>query len=139
MIPLIRLAAIASLPLALAACGGATATGGGTRPPLTAGQLPPPNLHRGGVLPGRDGGRDDGGQGVMGRTAAALIRQFGQPRLDLTEGTGHKMQFAGDRCVMDAYLYAPRTGADPVVTHIDTRGPDGQDVDHQACIATLER
>jgi hypothetical protein len=126
------------LPLMLAACGGATGAGAGGRAPVTAGQLPPPNLHRGDTLPGR-GNHDSGGGQVMGRTAAQLARDFGPPRLDVTEGPAHKLQYAGDRCVMDAYLYAPRAGAEPVVTHIDTRSPDGTDVARDACIATLPR
>lgn len=139
MISPIRPLATLALPLALAACGGATATGTSTRGPVTAGQLPPTNLHRGGTLPGRGNTEAGGGGQVMGRTAAQLIRDFGTPRLDVTEGPAHKLQFAGDRCVMDAYLYAPRSGADPVVTHIDTRSPDGADVARDACIATLPR
>lgn len=128
-----------TLPLMLAACGGATATGTSTRGPVTAGQLPATNTHRGGTLPGRGANDASGGGQVMGRTAAQLTRDFGQPRLDVTEGPAHKLQFAGDRCVMDAYLYAPRAGAEPVVTHIDTRSPDGADVARDACIATLPR
>ena len=135
-LPTLALALV--LPLLLTACGGATATGTSTRGPVTAGQLPPPDLHRGGTLPDRPG-HDAGGGQVMGRTAAQLTRDFGQPRLDVTEGPAHKLQFASDRCVMDAYLYAPRTGAEPVVTHIDTRSPDGADVARDACIATLPR
>lgn len=127
------------LMLPLAACGGATATGAPSRAPVTAGQLPPTNLHRGGTLPGRTANDTSGGGQVMGRTAAQLVRDFGQPRLDVTEGPARKLQFAGDRCVIDAYLYAPRAGADPVVTHIDTRAPDGADVARDACIATLPR
>ena len=132
-----RLLAAALLPLALAACGAAGA-GTSSRGPATAGQLPPPNLHRGDALPGR-GGNDSGGGQVMGRTAAQLTRDFGPPRLDVTEGPAHKLQYAGDRCVLDAYLYAPRAGAEPVVTHIDTRSPEGTDVARDACIATLPR
>jgi hypothetical protein len=125
--------------LLLTACGGATTSSSG-RAPVTAGQLPPPNLHRGGTLGGRDTANASGGGGqVMGRTAAQLMRDFGVPRLDVTEGPAHKLQYAGDRCVMDAYLYAPRAGAEPVVTHIDTRSPEGTDVATDACIAMLPR
>lgn len=136
--PIRPLAALA-LPLVLAACGGATVTGTSGRAPVTAGQLPPTNLHRGGTLGTRGGDVASGGGQVIGRTAAQLLRDFGPPRLDVTEGPAHKLQYAGDRCVMDAYLYAPRAGAEPVVTHIDTRSPDGADVARDACIATLPR
>ena len=134
----IRPFAVVLLPLALTACGAATGTGTSTRGPATAGQLPPPNLHRGGTLPGRGEGDSGGGQ-VMGRNAAQLARDFGPPRLAVTEGPAHKLQYVSDRCVMDAYLYAPRAGAEPVVTHIDTRSPEGTDVARDACIATLPR
>lgn len=127
-----------ALPLLLAACGGATATGMSTPGPVTAGQLPATNLHRGGVLPAPSGVDTGGGQ-VMGRTAAQLTRDFGSPRLDVSEGPARKLQFASDRCVLDAYLYAPRADADPVVSHIDTRSPDGVDVARDACVATLPR
>ncbi|WP_246203021.1 hypothetical protein [Sphingomonas lacunae] len=135
----LRSLAVLMLPLTLAACGGATATGPAGRGPVTAGQLPPTNLHRDGTLPGRTHNDAGGGGQVMGRTAAQLIRDFGTPRLDVTEGPARKLQFAGDRCVMDAYLYAPRAGAEPVASHVDTRSPDGADVARDACIATLPR
>ena len=76
---------------------------------------------------------------VMGRTASALIALFGDPGLDLREGPARKLQFLGATCVLDAYLYPPRRGGDPVVTHIDARLPDGHDTDKAACVAALSR
>ncbi len=76
---------------------------------------------------------------VMGRTAGALIALFGSPGLDVREGPARKLQFLGPACVLDAYLYPPRHGGDPVVTHIDTRLPDGRDTDRAACVETLSR
>lgn len=76
---------------------------------------------------------------VMGRSAAALIALFGDPGLDVREGPARKLQFLGPACVLDAYLYAPRRGGDPVVTHIDTRLPDGRDTDRAACVEMLSR
>jgi hypothetical protein len=76
--------------------------------------------------------------GVIGNDAAGLIRQFGQPRLDILEGDARKLQFSGTACVLDAYLYPPVAGKEPLATYIDARRPsDGQDVDRAACIAAL--
>jgi hypothetical protein len=72
----------------------------------------------------------------MGRTASALINSFGQPDLDVREGSARKLQFSNETCVLDAYLY-PRSGGDPVVTHVDARLPDGRDVDRASCVAAL--
>ena len=79
-----------------------------------------------------------GVEGVIGNDAAGLIRQFGQPRLDVLEGDARKLQFSGTACVLDAYLYPPMAGKEPLATYIDARRPsDGQDVDRAACIAAL--
>ena len=76
--------------------------------------------------------------GVIGNDAAGLIRQFGTPRLDVPEGDARKLQFSGTACVLDAYLYPPAAGKEPLATYIDARRPsDGQDVDRAACIAAL--
>ena len=76
---------------------------------------------------------------VMGRSAAALVALFGNPGLDAREGPARKLQFLGPSCVLDAYLYAPRRGGDPVVTHVDARLPDGRDTDKAACVEALSR
>ena len=76
-------------------------------------------------------------QAVMGRDARTLEAQFGKPALDIREGTARKLQFASASCVMDAYLYPPASGAEPVVAHIDTRLPDGRDTDRAACVSEL--
>jgi hypothetical protein len=75
----------------------------------------------------------------MGRNAASLVALFGQPALDVQEGSARKLQFSGSNCVLDAYLYPPREGAEPVVTHVDARSPDGRDADRTACVAALRR
>ena len=101
----------------------------------STGQRPAPNPHRGGALPSAT----EGAEPVLGRDARDLARLFGEPRLDIQEGPAHKLQYAGARCILDAYLYAPRQGAEPVVTHIDTRTPDGEAVDRAECIRALRR
>jgi hypothetical protein len=78
-------------------------------------------------------------EGVMGRNARALVALFGDPDLDVREGDARKLQFLGPACVLDAYLYPARAGADPIVTHVDARLPDGRDMDRASCIAALSR
>lgn len=78
-------------------------------------------------------------ESVMGRSAAALIALFGTPGLDVREGPGRKLQFLGPACVLDAYLYPPRRGGEAVVTHVDTRLPDGRDTGRAACVEALSR
>ncbi|OCC23959.1 hypothetical protein MB02_09095 [Croceicoccus estronivorus] len=79
-------------------------------------------------------------EGVIGADANTLIRQFGQPRLNVTEGDAHKLQFSGTPCVLDVYLYPPSQGASPRATYVDARrASDGQDVDRAACVAALRR
>lgn len=78
-------------------------------------------------------------EAVMGQSARALVALFGNPELDVREGGARKLQFLGPACVLDAYLYAPRQGAEPVVTHVDARQGDGRDFDRASCIAALSR
>jgi hypothetical protein len=78
-------------------------------------------------------------ENVIGRTAATLEAQFGRPGLDVREGPARKLQFAGPACVLDAYLYPPKGGGEPIVTHLDTRMPDGRDIDRASCVAALGR
>jgi hypothetical protein len=77
---------------------------------------------------------------VIERDATALLNTFGPPRLDVREGDMRKLQFAGEACVLDAFLYPLRPGAEPVATHVEARRPsDGLDVDRAACAAALAR
>jgi hypothetical protein len=78
------------------------------------------------------------GSAVLGANARALTRMFGDPRLDIRERTARKLQFANGRCVLDAYLYTSAKGKEPVVTHVDTRLPDGRDTDPAGCISALQ-
>ena len=77
--------------------------------------------------------------GVIGSNAAALIALFGQPALDVQEGTARKLQFSGGACVLDAYLYPRRERGEAIVTHVDTRSPEGRDAEPTACVAALRR
>lgn len=78
-------------------------------------------------------------ENVIGRNARLLEAQFGKPVLDVREGSARKLQFAGAACVLDAYLYPPKAGGEPIVTHLDARLPDGRDFDRASCIAALSR
>jgi hypothetical protein len=76
---------------------------------------------------------------VIGRTARYLEGELGRPQLDIREGGARKLQFSGPVCVLDAYLYPPRGGGEPIVTYVDARLPDGHDMDRASCVAALTR
>jgi hypothetical protein len=97
-------------------------------PPVHPSALPPAPVYS-----------NNGLESVMGQNARALTALFGNPDLDVREGPARKLQFLGPACVLDAYLYPPRDGAEPVVTHIDARLLDGRDIDRSSCVAALTR
>jgi hypothetical protein len=79
-------------------------------------------------------------ESVIDKDAAALTREFGRPQLDVHEGDMRKLQFAGERCVLDVFLYPLRQGQEPVATYVEARrASDGQEVDRAACVAALRR
>lgn len=79
-------------------------------------------------------------EGVIGADSAALQRQFGSVRLDVIEGDVQKLQFSGDACVLDVYLYPLSPGSQPTATYVDARrASDGLDVDRASCVAALKR
>ena len=79
-----------------------------------------------------------GVEGLIGANAARLTSQFGSPQLDVREGDARKLQFSGEACVLDIYLYPLRPGAEPTATYVDARrASDGLDVDRVACIEAL--
>lgn len=75
---------------------------------------------------------------VIGQNAAGLTQLFGQPDADVREGSARKLQFQGPICVLDTYLY-PRGSAEPRVTYVDAREPDGSAIDRASCVAALTR
>jgi hypothetical protein len=113
---------------ALLVLGGCAA---GTDRPAPAVERPPPQR----VVPYTSTGLET----VLGRTARMLEAQFGKPDLDVREGPARKLQFGGGACVLDAYLYPPKGGGEPIVTHIDARLRDGRDLDRASCVAALTR
>ena len=83
--------------------------------------------------------RAPGLESVIGQNAAQLERQFGKARLDIPEGDARKLQFTGEPCVLDIYLYPMRPDAQPVATHVEARrASDGRPVDRAACVAALD-
>lgn len=125
------------LMLALAACGGGggvasvgTRTEGVSRVRAPS-RLPPPAAQIQ-TAPGLEG--------VIGADRAQLIRQFGQPRLDVIEGDARKLQFSAAPCVLDVYLYPAAAARELRATYVDARrASDGQDVSRAACIAALRK
>ncbi len=75
---------------------------------------------------------------VIGKDAGALKRMFGEPRLDVVEVYGRKLQFVGKSCILDAFLYPDRKGHE-VVTYVDARRSDGAIVDRASCVEALQR
>ena len=73
---------------------------------------------------------------LIGLDASALATRFGPPRLQVREGDGTKLQFAGGSCFLDAYLYP--SPALPRVTHVDTRNREGRPVAQAECIKMIE-
>jgi hypothetical protein len=113
--------------LAIAGCVVLAACGPSGAPPASVGATPvfrpdTPGLER-----------------VMGKDARALLLLFGDPDQDVREIGARKLQFQGPVCVLDAYLYPPAQGREPVVTYLDARLPSGDDVDRGSCIAALTR
>lgn len=130
--------AVAALALLLSACAGGVT---GTRAPPRGGTAVPPVRQ-----PARTVPRDPqfqsipGLEGVIGATRGQLLRQFGQPRLDVWEGDARKIQFTGTACLLDVYLYPTSSSREPLATFVDARrASDGQDVDRAACVAALRR
>jgi hypothetical protein len=79
-------------------------------------------------------------EGVIGSNEAALSRVFGTPRLQVREGDAVKLQFTGEACVLDVYLYPLTQGAQPTATYVDARrASDGLDVDRANCVTALRR
>jgi hypothetical protein len=138
------LAALALIPF-VAACASASGGGGMAQSP-SATVTKPSGPSRNVRAPSRYKPRTPqvqtvpGIQGVIGSTSAELARQFGPARLDVWEGDARKLQFSGNACVLDVYLYPAEPGRDPQATYMDARNPnDGADVDRAACVNALRQ
>ncbi|KAI1693817.1 hypothetical protein DdX_20462 [Ditylenchus destructor] len=73
-----------------------------------------------------------------GRERQRTDRPVRPPPLDISEGSARKLQFGGPICVLDAYLYPPKSGrGDATVTFAETRQRDGKPIDQSSCAAAL--
>ena len=135
---------VLGLGLLLSACGGSgkvqsasqptvtrPATGAASvRRPRPQRRNPPPPVVQ--AVPGVEG--------VIGSSAASLTRLFGTPRLDVWEGDARKLQFSGNDCVLDVFLYPAAPGQEPRATYVETRRPaGGRDVERAACFTALRQ
>ena len=128
-----RLAWLALLAAMLAGCAG-----GGSPAPVRPAASPPPPRGTGVAAPQVMAAA--GLEGVIGSTAAALVRRFGEPRINLAEGDARKLQFAASACVLDIYLYPLGQGAEPTATHVEARiRQGGAATDAGPCIRQIER
>ena len=75
----------------------------------------------------------------MGKDIGSLKRLFGEPRLDVVEVNGRKLQFVGKACVLDTYLYPDGKNGTEIVTYVDARRSDGAAVDRVSCVDALQR
>jgi hypothetical protein len=116
---MLRTCSIAGLVL-LAACGPVPK-------PQPIAVAPPPPI------------RTTGLERVIGQDARALVALFGPADQDVREASARKLQFGSAICVMDAYLYPPGRGKEPLVTYVDARQPDGRPIDRASCVAALTR
>ena len=116
LVPLVMLSACATMPLA------------GPPPPVAVTRSPP--MVKTGL------------ERVLGQDARGLAALFGDADQDVREAAGgRRLQFAGPICILDAYLYPPKSseGSAAVVTYVDARQPDGRDIDRASCVAALTR
>lgn len=84
--------------------------------------------------------RERGLENVIREGSASLLRRFGATRLETIEGDMRKLQFSGEACVLDIFLYPLTPGGEPVATWVEARRrSDGAEVDRAACVAALAR
>lgn len=76
---------------------------------------------------------------VMGANARSLSTLFGTAQQDVREEGARKLQFANDKCILDAYLYPQVSTREPVVTYLAARLPDGRETDKAGCVTALSR
>lgn len=118
-------------------CASGTSTSGAARPSIST--IPASQAERPAEVTVR-APLESGVSSVIGERAQSLSARFGTARIDLTEGEARKLQFAGERCVLDVFLYPVAADTAPIATHVEARlRQDGADTDRAACIAELER
>ena len=139
-----RKSALLLLPLLGACTTVPVAPGPSGAPAARPGATPPPQEVR--VAPATPSFRAPrvmnvpGLESVIGRNETALANLFGAPRLTVKEGDAKKLQFVGEACVLDVYLYPLEPRGEPSATYVDARRTsDGLDVDRAACVRALRR
>jgi len=84
--------------------------------------------------------RAAGLEAVIGAGRNDLLRLLGKPRLDVAEGDAHKLQFLGEACVLDVYLYPQGKDGALRATYAEARNPaDAKPLDRATCIAALRK
>lgn len=83
--------------------------------------------------------RTTGLERVIGHDARTLVSLFGAADSDVWEASARKLQFGSPICILDAYLYPPAKGKEPVVTYVDARQLDGSPIDRASCVAAMTR
>lgn len=135
-----KIAPVLAPALLLAGCGG---SGNAVKSVSTASLPVPPTVTR--PAPPRPAIRPrvmaaPGLEGVIGAGAGDLQRQFGVARLDVLEGDARKLQFSGNACVLDVFLYPETEGREPTATYVEARrSSDGKDVDRASCVSALRK
>ncbi len=77
---------------------------------------------------------------LVGLSVHELGLRFGQPRFQVQEGPGTKLQWTRGGCVLDVYLYPPvGQHGNERVTFADARRPSGAEIDVRSCLALMER
>lgn len=72
-------------------------------------------------------------------TAGEVIQLLGKPRLQIVEGDGTKLQFAGPNCVLDVYFYPPAGGSGAArATHFEARNFQGGQYSAQSCVVSIQ-
>ncbi|WP_162627568.1 hypothetical protein [Erythrobacter sp. KY5] len=131
-----RTSLLVALALVTSACAGGSASGNYVRTgaPSTNAQANPAPAPRAPTMM-----RGPGVDGIIGQSAASIVRRFGTARIDMAEGSARKLQFASESCVLDIYLYPAQANGAPVATHVATRQRQGGgEIDHARCIADVE-
>src|SRR5687768_10706942 len=93
--------------LLLAGCGAQTQAPPPRSTPPSRTAAPPPTQPRvpSAALPRASIVMVPGLEIVLGQTATGLVSLFGKPRLDVHEGDARKLQWRGEACALDVYLY----------------------------------
>ncbi|MEO1048085.1 MAG: hypothetical protein AAFW59_07125 [Pseudomonadota bacterium] len=127
------------LVFALAASVSACSTGVSKLPGVNTASTGARTAPRAYIPPPQSARAGSGLEGVIGSSPSALVRRFGEPRLDLAEGDARKLQFRGGSCVLDVFLYPSATQSVPLATDVQARSrQDGSEVDPGACIREVE-